>query len=284
VVHVLSTGTTRFVPRAAANVSRCGRWGLGVNFERIFNFRPGYGYCLKQDPFFAQNHPEEDGVFLLDIDRGTDRLILSLQKIWEAMRDMLEPVEQKIVINHITFNPVADRFVLLARNFPPAGGRWITSVFVADLEGNLSPPLYDHPLASHYYWTDNDHLLFYAGGPDGVQLYSTEVSSGRHTLIDPDFFTSDGHCSTSPDGEWMLYDSYPRNGYRYLYLYNLNMKKGVSLAGLREESVTVTDIRCDLHPRWNRAGDGISLDATFEGFRGVYTVDLRPVMQTQFAR
>jgi hypothetical protein len=116
-----------------------------------------------------------------------------------------------------------------------------------------------------------------------VQLYLTEVSSGSHALVDPDFFVGDGHCSTSPDGNWLLYDSYPRQGYRYLYLYHLEQRRGVTLGGLRDEPVTITDVRCDLHQRWNRAGDGISLDATFEGFRGVYTADLRPVMREHFA-
>jgi hypothetical protein len=269
VVHALSTGETRRVPRAVANVSRCGRWGLAVNFDRIFDFRPGYGYCQKRDPFFDENHPEEDGVFLVDIERGTDRQILSLQTVWEAMKESMTPQDQKIVINHITFNPSADRFVLLARNFPTDSPRWITTVFVSDLDGNLSPPLYDATIASHYYWTDDDHLLFYSQGPNGLQLYSIKASTQQNTLVDPEFFKSDGHCSTSADGEWMLYDSYPRNGYRYFYLYNMTQKRGVTLGGLRDEPVSVGDVRSDLHPRWNRAGTGASVDATFEGFRGI---------------
>jgi len=282
VVQSLSTGEIRPVSRAVANVSRCGRRGLAVNFDRIFDFRPGYGYCQKRDPFYNVNHPEKDGVFLVDIEAGTDRLILSLQAIWEAMRHAMDPPDQKIVINHITFNPSADRFVLLARNFPTDSPRWITTVFVSDLDGNLSPPLYDATIASHYYWTDDDHLLFYSQGPDGLQLYSIEASTQTNSLVDPDFFKSDGHCSTSPDGRWMLYDSYPRQGYRYFYLYNMLLKRGVTLGGLREEPVTVGDVRSDLHPRWNRAGTGASIDATFEGFRGIYTVDLRPVMSEYF--
>jgi Tol biopolymer transport system component len=108
------------------------------------------------------------------------------------------------------------------------------------------------------------------------------VESGAQTVIDAAYFTSDGHCSTSPDGQWLLYDSYPRQGYRYLYLYNLPRQQGLTLAGLYDLPVAVTDIRCDLHPRWNRQGTGISLDATFEGFRGIYTVDLRDVMKERF--
>ena len=35
------------------------------------------------------------------------------------------------------------------------------------------------------------------------------------------------------------------------------------------------DTRCDLHPRWNRAGDKICFDSIFEGHRGLYVVDVK---------
>jgi hypothetical protein len=37
-------------------------------------------------------------------------------------------------------------------------------------------------------------------------------------------------------------------------------------------------MRCDLHPRWNRSGDKVSLDSTHEGGRRqIYVVDVSPV-------
>ena len=35
------------------------------------------------------------------------------------------------------------------------------------------------------------------------------------------------------------------------------------------------DLRCDLHPRWNRAGDKVCFDSVFEGRRGIYYVKLK---------
>lgn len=46
----LSTGKKRYAP-ACANISRDGRRGLRVNFCRIYDFRPGYGYCNTRDPY-----------------------------------------------------------------------------------------------------------------------------------------------------------------------------------------------------------------------------------------
>ncbi|MBT7302394.1 MAG: hypothetical protein HN849_22885 [Victivallales bacterium] len=279
VVQDLASGSTREVPMPLANVARDGSCGVSINFDRVFDFRPGYGYCQKRDPWFDEKHSIDDGVWLVDIPEASAKQVLTMDGIWDAMKHGFDGADAKICINHITLNPAADRFVLLARNFREGDvNRWATTVFVSDLAGNLSAPLYDACMASHYWWSGDTTLVFFAGGPEGNQLYFVDVETGKQTVIDADFFPFDGHCSTSPDGRWLLYDSYPRQGYRYLYLYDLVQKRGKSLAGLHDEPVTVTDIRCDLHPRWNRAGTAISLDGTSEGFRGIYTVDLVDTM------
>jgi hypothetical protein len=280
VVHDLRLKRRRELPMALADLSNDGRRGLAINFDRVFDFRPGYGYCQKRDPWFGRRHAAEDGVWLVDVSHARIRQVLTMQAIWAAMAHGLGGADAKICVNHITFNPTADRFVLLARNFPEGEPkRWITTVFVSDLKGHLSAPLVDAGLASHYWWSSDATIVFFMGGTAGNQLYEVNVDTGAQTVIDAAFFPSDGHCSTSPDGQWLLYDSYPRQGYRYLYLYDLRQKRGITLGGLLDLPVPVVDIRCDLHPRWNRAGTGISFDGTFEGFRAIYTVDLRGVMR-----
>jgi hypothetical protein len=34
------------------------------------------------------------------------------------------------------------------------------------------------------------------------------------------------------------------------------------------------DLRCDLHPRWNRTADKICFDSVFEGKRGLYIMSI----------
>jgi Tol biopolymer transport system component len=100
-------------------------------------------------------------------------------------------------------------------------------------------------------------------------------------MIDTTFFLRDGHCSYSPDRQHMLYDSYPdADGYRHLYVYSLKNKRGVTLGSYYSLPDIEGDIRCDLHPRWNRAGTHISFDSIHEGKRHVYAMDLRKVMES----
>lgn len=63
----IKTGKKRFLDMPVANVSPKGDYALSVNFSRIYDFRPGYGYASFADRFYYKNHPEDDGIFLTDI-------------------------------------------------------------------------------------------------------------------------------------------------------------------------------------------------------------------------
>jgi len=287
VLHDLKTDQRTFTDRALANVSRDGRWGLAVDFDRLHDFRPGYGYAAQDDPRAGVLHPADDGVWVCDLRTGKSRLVLSLAALHERVRTLSPLMEQKLLVNHLTFNPSASRFVLLLRNFPSPGPRpkgqsaWQTVVFTAARDGSdlrlLVPPGY----ASHYHWRDDATIVFHCDGPQGPQLYEiTDAPTPRFFALDPAFFKRDGHCSYSTDGHWMLYDSYPDAAKKqHLYLYDLQKRRGRELGAFAALPVPVIDIRCDLHPRWLPDGR-ISFDSTHEGFRGFYLVDPRAVMKT----
>lgn len=285
VLHDLTTGRRAYTDRALANVSRDGRWGLAVDFDRLHDFRPGYGYAAQDDPRAGVPHPADDGIWVCDLRRGESRLVLSLAALHERSRGLSPLMEQKLLVNHLTFNPSATRFVLLLRNFPAPGPRvkglsaWKTVVFTAARDGSdlrlIVPPGY----ASHYHWRDDATIVFHCDGPQGPQLYEiTDAAAPRFVALDPAFFKRDGHCSYSPDGRWMLYDSYPdAKRQQHLYLYDLQRRRGHELGAFAALPVAVTDVRCDLHPRWLPDGR-VSFDSTHDGHRGIYLVDPRGQM------
>jgi Tol biopolymer transport system component len=113
--------------------------------------------------------------------------------------------------------------------------------------------------------------MIYAGGEQGVQLYEWNDRTGEEHAIDPAVFLSDGHCSYSPDGQFILYDSYPdKDRYQTLFYYDRETQQSIDLGKLYSYDKDNIDIRCDLHPRWNRAGNAISLDSNYEGTRHIY--------------
>lgn len=281
VIRNVWSGEERLLSRAVASVDPQGRWALSVNFSRMYDFRPGYGYAGITDPFFDEKQPEDDGVFLIDLEDGSSRLIISYRDIARFFGGHGWLADAKLLVNHITFNNDGSRFVFLVRNFPQRGRRsWQTAVLTAATDGSDLRCLIDFGLASHYWWRDPQHLVIFAGvGEPAINgLYVIDDASGDAELIDAGFFRQDGHCSHSPDGTRILYDSYPDgDGYRRLYAYDLRKKKGVTLATVRSERIGrlfSVDLRCDLHPRWNRDGSAISFDSVHEGHRHVYWMDL----------
>ena len=280
----IHSGRRRSLERPVAAVDPTGKYALSINFDRMYDFRPGYGYAGKPDPFRAVDHPAEDGVFLIDLASGRSRLIISLEQLWELSKDHPKLQHKKIMINHITFNPDGSRFVFLVRYFPEPGRHWETAIFTAAWDGAAIHKLSDYGYASHYHWRDPGHILFHCAGQAGEQLYLLTDRTRESVVIDAGFFRKDGHCSYSPDLAWLLYDSYPDEaGLRYLYLYHLSGGKGITLGSynaIPPFKDFLIDLRCDLHPRWNRAGTAISFDSIHEGQRHVYRMDLQELIST----
>lgn len=278
VIKNIGTGAERRLDRPVANVSPDGRWGLSINMSRVYDFRPGYGYCNQKDPLDAVNIPEQDGVFLIDMQTGQSKLILDYRQINDALPQMCSP-DKKIVINHITFNRESDRFLFLVRTFPDEGGEWKTALGTSDLDGNVYP-LRPYAYASHYHWGKDRSLMIYGGWGGGDGLYILQDETQHEKRYDSPLFKKDIHCSYSPDGRWVIGDGYQDGEeYRPVYLYHIERKQGMMIGRFHSPQPQITDIRCDLHCRWSPEGDAVSFDSIHEGFRGVYRMELSDVMK-----
>lgn len=289
-LHHLATGDRRVLPKAVANVAPDGSRALCVNMPRIYDFRAGYGYEELPDPYAEVAAPEDDGVYVMDLATGDSRLVISLAEAVAFLKESGEPIQdEKVVINHITFNPSANRYLFLLRTFPDPPGRWpwATYLLTADTAGG---GLRNHPcygIASHYHWRNDREMLFYSRPEAGarLELLVYDDETGAKTLVDPDFFLSDGHCSYSPDGRWLLYDSYPDGStedyLRSVVLYDLERHEGLTLGKFRSEQLPPekVDLRCDLHPRWLPGGKAVSFDSIHEGYRGLYWADMSGIVE-----
>ncbi len=277
VTHNYATGEKKYTDRATACVSPDGKWGMAVNFARIFAFRPGYGYAESVDPHPDVPAPEDDGIFLTDMENGSSRFLVSYPKLAQICG---YGPDAKILINHITFNPASDRYVALVRDFPTPDRKrvkWVTTLIAGDLQGNvwvLPPKLY----ASHYVWQDDRNLVIHcsAESEDKKSMYCINTEDGSFVEYDMPFFhtgrKSDIHCNISPDGKYIIGDSYPSEGYRSIEA--LNIATGATRTLLHSRTVTppVNDVRCDLHNRFVFCGKFISYDTTENGCRQIALV------------
>ena len=61
----IKSGKTRTLPRPVYTLSPDGSFGLSVNFARLQEMRPGYGYVVPGGVGELAKAPEDDGIFKL---------------------------------------------------------------------------------------------------------------------------------------------------------------------------------------------------------------------------
>lgn len=285
----INTGKKRFLDMPVATVSPKGDYAISINFGRLYNFRPGYGYAEYGDPFYHHNHSDKDGVFLIDMKTGKSKLIISMEQIWQFTGKYFGGVDQKMIINHITFNTDGTRFIFLVRNFPEPGKKHDTALITANTDGSEMYLLSDYGVQSHYHWKNPEEIIFFAGGREldcargWGNNYIMKDRTHEGIMIADGFFDDDNHMSFSPDRKLMLTDTYPdENMMQILRIYSFEKNTCVDLGRFYSIPRSSTDLRCDMHPRWNQTGNLISFDSTHEGQRGVYLVDIDSIRDGLF--
>jgi hypothetical protein len=297
------------LPRPIYAVSRDGTQAVSLNFSRLGYLRPGYGYVGVPDPWEGDPHPAEDGIYWMDLASGESRLIITLEQMARVEpHPTMEGATQRF--NHLLINPDGTRFIFLHRwGRRPQENLW-HRMFTANLDGSGIHMVVDG-MVSHFEWRDPRHILAWARQKGrGDHYYLIEDQKGRlygelapgpsllrlrsgqacgrgeqgewAEVVGEEALTCDGHCSYSPDGRWILTDTYPDvERMRTLILYRAPEGPRVDIGRFYAPPWTDVQLRCDLHPRWSRDGWQVCFDSLHEGERQMYVVDVRAVVGGQ---
>ena len=261
-------GETRIIPHPIYHVTPDGTWGLGLNFARLQDMRPGYGYVGVEDEYADVNAPEESGVYRVNLDTGEKKLILPTSTI---ARIRLEewPARHKLYFNHIMWNTDGSRFMVFSR-----GEGVGTKVYTADPEGK-DVRLLSAQGASHYDWRDPRQALIWGRGAH--RLYVDDGTANNRVL----WKSPNGHCQYLPGDEWILTDTYPRGSERmqHIYLYHVPTEKYIPLGRFHLPKSYSGEWRCDLHPRLSPDGTKVVFDSPHGGDgRQLWMIDIAPVL------
>jgi hypothetical protein len=273
VVRDVQSGAMHTLPRPIYTVSPDGRTALTLNFSRLHHCRPGYGYAGPPDPGFHHPAPEEDGVWWMDIETGQTRQIISLGAV-AALNPLASMAGAKHWFNHLQFNTDGSRFVFLHRW--QGADVFRTRMFTARPDGSDLYCVTDSEFVSHFDWRDESRILAWAyQRGESVFFYLFTGLSREKEIVGRGVLTVDGHCSYSPDRRWILTDSYPdAQNERSLLLFRPEDGTLVTIGRFYSPPGLAEDIRCDLHPRWNRDGTQVCVDSAHEGERQMYVIDV----------
>ena len=203
------TGESRHLPLPVYAVSNDGKLALSVNFARIHKMRPGYGYAGLPDPWEDELTPADDGIYLMNIETGEYKLIMSIKQIVE-FKHKSNMDGCKHYFNHLLFNPDNSRFLFLHRWILIGSTSLQTRLLTANPDGSDIYCLADDDMVSHFDWKNPKQILAWARQRKiGDRYFLFTDRSDKVEVIGEGVLTSDGHCSYSPDGKWLLTDTYP---------------------------------------------------------------------------
>jgi hypothetical protein len=254
-------------------IDQKGKHALSLNFSRLQRLRPGYGYSNIPDFSEGKESPDDDGVWLIDLYSGKDQLLLTLKQLSEInpLRTM-EGAEH--YVNHLAFNPSGNRFLFF--HLWINNNRRYNRLITCDLNGKNKCILTSTGLVSHYTWKSDTELLVTLYKRNiGTRYYLFRDFSGMHTKIGDGLLFEDGHPSYSPDKSLILTDTYPdKYGEQRLLLYTLDQRL-FEIERFYSPIRYRGEMRCDLHPRWDRTGQNICVDSSQEGSRSIYVISLK---------
>ena len=270
----------RVIDRSVAAVAPDGKTAIGLNYDRLRRIRPVTGYAGGDATVPLISRPADDGLYLVDLATGASRLLLSVAACIELAAPPADLTDQTFWLEHPLFSRSGRRLFLMARAFDPKSRRIVSLPLVMRADGTGLRALAPWAIqgASHFDWLDDRRLVLtreHAPNHWRHLLFDTEAPDVAPKVLAPDVLTRDGHCSFSPDGRWMITDTYPDADRRqHLFILDVVANRAARIASFHAPEQYRGDWRCDLHPRWSRDSKQLCIDSVHDGVRQVYLIDL----------
>jgi hypothetical protein len=277
----VNTHKVRTLPEPIYALTPDGKTALSVDFSRLNDVRPGYGYVGHADPNAKDLIPEATGVFRVDMASGKKEMLFSVADIVHRGAALVTMKDAKHYFIHVLANPFAPRFIFLHRWIGPLGSG--TRMFTASLDGRDVRLIDANGFTSHFIWRDATHILAFSNQPShGTRFYLFEdAENSKPEAVGPDKLMEDGHVTYLPNRDWILGDTYPGGGNRMQnpYLFHVPTNRRISL-GLFHSPPEYHDAwRCDTHPRLSRDGRFVVIDSPdARTGRQLHLIDLRKIV------
>jgi Tol biopolymer transport system component len=278
VVMNIRTGRKHTLPSAINGLSHSGQYALSLSYGRLGRLRKAVGYEGIEDPTINVPHPDNDGVFVMDMQTSQRRLAVSISDFYQLIKDRHPELRDRhLWCNHPVFNKSDTRFFFLGRSMEK--GRLETGMFTVDRDGsNLREVIPYGSSVSHFDWrNDSEIIATFKYQSRGRRHILFTDGQNDYRVLGGGLLDFDGHCTFGPDGNWLVTDR--KQGLNQsLILYNVETKQGKTVVTLdmKLKRNISGHLRCDFHPRWNRTGDAICFDGIDQktGFRQLYITRL----------
>ncbi len=267
----IDTGQQRTLPHPIFTLSPNGRTALSIDFHRLEDMRPGYGYMGIPDPWFNVMAPQETGIHTVDLQTGESKLIVSLAEVAAIPYPHGDISAAKHYFNVLIYSPGGAHFLFLHR-WRLGDGPFHTRMLTAKADGSDLKVVDHSGHTSHLIWRDDAQILAWSKRPSHGGAYyifpnAEDGSCGPDQIVGKTNMPLNGHCTYLSDNSWILNDTYPQGDKRLqdLYLYHVPTDRRADLGQFHSPLPYTDTLRCDLHPRSSPDGTKIVIDSAHAG-------------------
>ncbi len=260
-------------PVGNGGVSQAGGAFAAINYARMARLRPVTGYPEAWDWTVGEKHPEDDGVFRVDVDTGERRLLVSFAE----MRDVLKErhptiVDKPLFINHTLWNRDGDRLFFFVRGtFGNRDDRINVPMTIrGDGSGLTEQRVF---IGGHPEWEFGARMIGEVG--DDLVIYDTERQEVVETIGSRDVFPdAGGDTALSPDGKWIV-NGWSGEGVTRYTIFRRRDGAWVHSDEFQRGPYTSGKLRIDSAPTWNRDSNQIAVPGLAEdGTRQMFVITI----------
>ena len=268
----IENGDTKVVDYPIDTVSADGKYATSFSYGRLQYNMPGYGYAIGDDDFLTEDTPADTGLFLIDLDNNSRKMLLSLKEISEFQHE--QSMDGKIhFVTHTEFS-FDNRYIAFLHRWYKGTSR-NTRLIVYDRETQQMMASPTTGMVSHYAWNHKNGIIAYCRVENvDSHVYFSSPDMKEWKRCGYPKLNSDGHHHFIDD-DWFLVDTYP-DKWRHVKLYkvNRNTDEVVLIADAKSPKKFVSPSehkhwKCDLHPRCSEDGKWISFDSVHTGKRSL---------------
>ena len=262
-------------PVGNGGVAPDGKAFAAINYGRLARERPVTGYPGAHDWSAEEKAPANDGLFVVDIESGRKRLVVSFAAMADCARAEKPGIDKaSLYINHTLWNRKSDTIYFFLRGRRSRNSMWVNMPCTINADGGEFTT-HDVFIGGHPEWAEGYQIIGRQG--DHQVLYDVNEKRIVGRLGTPEIFPKpEGDISLSPDGRCFVNgSSYEDGRLRYDFLRRADgahvrspaLSRGTFLHGV---------LRIDPAPRWNRDSSAILVpNWTDAGTRQLFVIRIQ---------